>query len=77
MIKTFASSLDGSKLNAAYGTLTGAKIRTIDYLTGIVTWQAVAATTIYPEVLGSNYDPLTLSEDTVGAAIRAEIAARV
>ena len=77
MNKTFASSLDGSKLNAAYGTLTGVKIRSIDYITGIVTWSAIAGVILYPEILGSNLDPLTISESTVAAAIRAEIAARV
>jgi hypothetical protein len=76
MNKTFASSLDGSKLNASYGTLTGVKIRAIDYVTGIVTWNAVAGGVTYPEVLGSNLDPLTLSESTVADAIRAEIAAK-
>lgn len=76
MNKTFASSISGSKLNATYGTLTGIKIRSIDYLTGIVTWNAVEGATIHAEVLGSNLDPLTLSEVTVDAAIRAEIAAK-
>jgi len=76
MIKTFASSIDGSKLNAAYGTLTAVKIRSIDYITGIVTWSAVAGATTYSEVLGSNLDPSTLTESTVAAAIRAEIAAK-
>jgi|GEM_PF-5956239 len=76
MNKTFASSLDGSKLNASYSPLTGVKIRSIDYITGIVTWSAVAGVILYPEVLGSNLDPSTLTESTVAAAIRAEIAAK-
>ena len=42
MNKNFKTSIDGSKLNAAYGTLTGIKIRSIDYITGIATWNAVA-----------------------------------
>ena len=73
MNKNFKTSIDGSKLNAAYGTLTGIKIRSIDYITGIATWNAVAGTTIHPEVLGSNLDPEEISESTLAADIRAEI----
>jgi hypothetical protein len=73
MNKNFKTPIDGSKLNATYGTLTGIRVRSIDYITGIATWNAVAGTTIYPEVLGSNLDPDELSESTLAAAIRAEI----
>jgi hypothetical protein len=73
MTKTFTTSIDGSKLNVSYGHLTAVKIRSIDYITGIVIWNAVAGETIYPEVLGSNLDPKTLAESTVAATIRAEI----
>jgi hypothetical protein len=73
MNKNFKTTIDGSKLNATYGTLTGIRVRSIDYITGIATWNAAAGTTLYPEVLGSNLDPAEISESTLAAAIRAEI----
>ena len=74
MNKTFTTPIDGSKLNASYGILTGIKLRSIDHITGIVTWNAVADEITYSEVIGSNLDSSTVSEDTVADEIRAEIA---
>jgi hypothetical protein len=71
---TFATPVNASKFIAGAGTATGAQLRSINYLTGEVTFSLVTETGTLPQVNGIVV--ADVSETTVAAAIRAEVAAK-
>ena len=73
MQKTFASSVNASNYLAGFGTATGALLRSINYVTGEVTFSLVGAGGTSSVVNGITVEDV--SETTVAAAIRAAVAA--
>lgn len=74
MNKTFSSPVDASRFIAGAGTATGASIRQINYVTGEVQFSLITAAGPRSEVNGLTVPDVT--EATVAAAIRAEIASK-
>lgn len=72
---TFATPVNASKFIAGAGTATGAQLRSINYITGEVTFSLVTESGTRSEVNGIVV--ADVSEDKVAAAIRAEVASKV
>jgi hypothetical protein len=73
MIKLFASNIDASAYSAGAGICKGVSLRAIDYTTEAVEFQLIKA----DDSLHSAVNGMTIAgvdQETVAAAIRAEIA---